>query len=318
MGRPRTKNFDLPPRMKARGLKTRTLYYYCVHGTSVPLGGDLNEARRKWAELEQGHTPTLTFASVADRYEREVLPGKAFKTQKENTRQLKTLRKAFPFGLEQIAPLHVRQYLDRRSSKVSGNREIALLSHLWNWAREKGITNQPNPCLGIHRHTERPRRRYVTDAEFRAVWNLAPDWLRDAMDLALLTGQRPSDVLKMTRQDIQDNYLWVHQAKTGERLGIEVSGELDAVLRRISARPVTGMHLVNDNGQRVAIWHLDKHFGIARKAAGQDWQFRDLRAKTVTDETDLRTASQRAGHATETTTAGIYRRVRGRKVKPLK
>lgn len=320
VGRPRTKNFDLPPRMKARRLKTRTLYYYCVRGrTPVPLGADLNDARRKWAEIETGITPAITFTVVADRYEREALPGKAFKTQKENERQLKYLRRAFPFAFEAIAPLHVRQYLDRRSRKIAGNREVALLSHLWNWAREKGITRLPNPCLGVHKHPERARRRYVTDAEYRAVWDLAPDWLRDAMDLALLTGQRPSDVLKMTRQDIQDGFLWVHQAKTGERIGIECSGELDAVLRRISARSVTAIQpLVNDAGKRVTIWHLDKTFAATRKVAGQDWQFRDLRAKTVTDEADLRTASQRAGHADEATTAGIYRRVRGRKVKPLK
>lgn len=318
VGRPRTRNFDLPPRMKARRLKTRTLYYYCVRDTSVPLGSDLNEARRKWAEFEAGISPVLSFAAVADRYEREALAAKAFKTQKENLRQLKTLKRAFPFAFEQITPLHVRQYLDRRSSKVSANREVALLSHLWNWAREKGITSLPNPCLGVHKHPERPRRRYVTDAEYRAVWDIAPEWLRDAMDLALLTGQRPSDVLKMTRQDIQDSHLWVHQAKTGERLGIEVSGELDALLRRISSRPVTAMHLVHDAGSRVTIWHLDKIFAAIRETAGQDWQFRDLRAKTVTDEADLRTASQRAGHADEATTAGIYRRVRGRKVKPLK
>lgn len=319
VGRPRTRNFDLPPRMKARRLKTCTLYYYCVRGrTPVPLGRDLDAARRKWAELESGQAPTLTFAALSDRYQREALAGKAVKTQRETGYQLASLKRAFNFAFEQIVPMHVRQYLDRRSHKIAANREISLLSHLWNWAREKGITNLPNPCLGVHKHAEHPRRRYVTDAEYKTVWERAPDWLRDAMDLALLTGQRPGDVLKMTRQDIQDGFLWVHQAKTGERLGIEVSGELDAVLRRISARPVTSMHLVHDAGQRVPMWQLSRTFTATRRAVGQDWQFRDIRAKTVTDETDLRTASQRAGHTTELTTAAVYRRVRGRKVKPLK
>ena len=57
------------------------------------------------------------------------------------------------------------------------------------------------------------------------------------MDLALLTGQRAADVLKIKRSDIRDGALWVVQNKTGMRLGIEISGELAAVIARISERP---------------------------------------------------------------------------------
>ena len=48
---------------------------------------------------------------------------------------------------------------------------------------------------------ESGRDRYVSDDEFRAVWEKAGQTLRDAMDLALLTGQRPADVLKVQRGD---------------------------------------------------------------------------------------------------------------------
>mgnify|MGYP002134247567 FL=1 len=36
------------------------------------------------------------------------------------------------------------------------------------------------------------------------------------MDLALLTGQRPADVLKLTRADIRDGALHLKQNKTGK------------------------------------------------------------------------------------------------------
>ena len=39
------------------------------------------------------------------------------------------------------------------------------------------------------------------------------------MDIALLTGQRPADVLKIRRADIRDGALWIVQNKTGARLG---------------------------------------------------------------------------------------------------
>ena len=60
----------------------------------------------------------------------------------------------------------------------------------------------------------------------------------DAMDLALLTGQRPADVLKLQRTDIRDGALWIVQNKTGTRLGIEVTGELAAVIAELTSAHV--------------------------------------------------------------------------------
>jgi len=47
---------------------------------------------------------------------------------------------------------------------------------------------------------ESGRDRYVTDAEFLAVHGKADPTLQDAMDIALLTGQRPADVLRSNAQ----------------------------------------------------------------------------------------------------------------------
>lgn len=66
---------------------------------------------------------------------------------------------------------------------------------------------------------------------------------------ALLTGQRPADVLKMTRADISDGALHVRQNKTGKRIAIEITGELAEVIERILAKPAKTTHLViNDDG----------------------------------------------------------------------
>ena len=37
-----------------------------------------------------------------------------------------------------------------------------------------------------------------------------------------MTGQRPSDVLKMRRQDVQDGYLLVTQRKTGAKVALRL------------------------------------------------------------------------------------------------
>ena len=64
----------------------------------------------------------------------------------------------------------------------------------------------------------------MEDDEFRAVWEKGHYTLKDAMDLALLTGQRPADVLKLTRADIRDGALPLNQNKTGKKLAIEITG----------------------------------------------------------------------------------------------
>ena len=120
---------------------------------------------------------------------------------------------------EEIEPIHVRQYLDLREAKTRANREKALFSHIWNKAREWGYTNLPKPCVGIKGHKEKGRKDvYVADDTYYAVYESASAPLRVAMDLASLTGQRPSDVLKIMENDIVNGALQIKQNKTGAKL----------------------------------------------------------------------------------------------------
>ena len=187
----------------------------------------------------------------------EVVPTKAQRTQADNIREMAKLTEFFnqpPAPLSEIKPIHVRQYLDWRNSeakkravernaervkaglppiKITGtegtvraNREKALLSHIWNKAREWGLTECTNPCAGIKGFKESGRDSYVEDAVFKAVWDAADDTVRDAMDIAYLIGQRPADVLKISRADMKGGEIWVTQNKTGKKLRINIEGEL--------------------------------------------------------------------------------------------
>lgn len=324
MGRPKFAYLGLPPHMTARTLASgAVLYYHQKNGKKTPLGNDLCAARLKWVEIENGPTGKRTFEQVAEEYRRDVLPGKGRTTQKQQNLQIDRLIKAMLGSFEDLAPMHVRNYMDRRTHKIAGNREISVLSHMWNWARAKGYTDKANPCAGVQRHTEQAREVYVSDTDFAACYGRATQFLRDAMDIALLTGQRPGDVLRMTRQDIVDGNLIVTQGKTKHRktpvkLAIAITGELKSVIDRITAKQVAsiGPLITDEAGQRVNLNRLDYEFRKAK--AGAKWQFRDLRAKTASDSTDLKSAQRLLGHTTEVTTANIYRRTRGRRVDPLR
>lgn len=325
MGRRRTKEHGLPPRMHRKG----QTFYYVTSTTPrkwIKLGTDLHRARLRWAELEgeAANPDDKTFAIIARRYEREVIPTKAIRTQRDNLAELAKLLDVFGhMPIDSIRPIDVRTYLDLRgqAAKVRANREKALLSHIFNKAREWGYTDVPNPCAGVKGHRETGRDRYVEDAEFAAVRDKAHYTLRDAMDLALLTGQRPADVLKLTRADVRDDTLHVTQNKTGKKLAIEITGELAAVVQRILARPgtVKSAWLIQDEkGRPLTYAMLRNRFDEARKAAGVSFQFRDLRAKAATDLEDLGHAQRLLGHRQRDMTEHYTRERKGQRVKPLR
>lgn len=349
MGRSPTVHSNLPPRMRSRKQRSGKVYYYYDTGltprTEIPLGSDYTTAVRKWSELHivNGGTVSklITFKEVTDRYVLEVIPTKAARTQKDNLHELTWLLKFFnspPVPLEEIRPQHIRQYLDWRgkSSHTRANREKALFSHIWNVARSWGLTDLPNPCLGIKGFSLKGRDIYVEDSIYNAVWQAADEPLRDALDLAYLTGQRPADTLAMSMTDIVDGAIAIQQEKTGKKLRIEIKGELETLLARIAERKRgysvhTLAIICTERGQAMSRDTLRSRFDKARTRAAKDnptlkaeieaFQFRDLRAKAGTDKAEsdgMRAAQLQLGHRKMGMTEHYTRDRKGDKVTPTK
>ena len=225
--------------------------------------------------------------------------------------------------MDAIAPMHIRQYMDIRGevAKVRANREKALFSHIFNKAREWGYTALQNPCQGVKGFKETGRSRYITDTEFDKVKAQAHFTVADAMDMALLTGQRPADVLKLKRTDIRDGALWIMQNKTGARLGIEITGELAATIARINERPrkaISAYIIQDENGQPLTQCALRSRFDKARTLAKVDFQFRDIRAKAATDTGDLAHSQKLLAHKNREMTEHYVKARIGERVKPLR
>lgn len=322
------------------------MHYYYDHGgrprRETPLGTDYGLAIKKWAELEGDRSApqvreAITFRHVAEQYRIHVVPTKAPRTQRDNLGELEKLLGFFDdpprCPLDAIQPRHVHTFLAWRgkTAKTRANREKALLSHIWNWARSRGYTSLANPCAGIKGHTLRGRRDvYIEDEDFAAVYDKAPPALRDAMDLAYLSAQRPSDVLRMDESHLRDDALEVRQSKTAAKLRIEVSGHLKALVARIRRRkqslPVYSTRMiVADNGQPLTLRQLEALFTASRVAANVDaksFQFRDLRAVAGTDKAegaaDVRKAQEQLGHTSMAMTEHYLRGRRGKKVTPTR
>lgn len=169
--------------------------------------------------------------------------------------------------------------------------------------------------------TESGRDRYVSDAEFQVVCAKADPLLQDAMDAALLTGQRPADVSKIMRADIRDGALRITQNKTRATRAIEIVGELEAVIERINARKrerCSAFLIQDDDGRPLTMLALRGRFAKARKAAGVSFQFFDIRAKTASDTGDLGHAQRLFGHKNRDMTEHYVRERIGQRVKPLR
>ncbi|MBI4695510.1 MAG: tyrosine-type recombinase/integrase [Gammaproteobacteria bacterium] len=208
---------------------------------------------------------------------------------------------------------HVRQYVDKVGSRLNArtgkrtttmaNRYLALLSVICVWGLQRGYIEH-NPCEGVDRFSERARDRYVTDAEYAAVFNAASTPIRAAMEIAYLCAARLSDVLKLTTFELREEGVYIRQGKTAKRQIKAWSPRLKGAIEMCRAEAPAGATRVvcnkkgngyTRNGFESAWARLRED--LAPKGAAVDWTFHDLKAKGISDfEGDKRKFS---GHATE-------------------
>lgn len=339
----------LPARMRQKlSSSGRVFYYYdtCAKPRKwIALGSDYLAALKRYADLEVEYGRWLekemvkaaNFEYLARRYFLEVVPKKSARTQADNAAELEKLRAFFcdpvPAPLDEIRPVHVRQYLDWRlksGAAVRANREVALFSHMFNKAREWGMTDKENPCRGISRNKEAGRDVYVDNATFWAVYEAADRHIKFVMLVAYLIGQRVSDCLKIRLGDIREGAIWVSQNKVKSKVRIKLEGVLAEVIEKIlteRGNPPHDILFVNMGGKRhvgkpLTYPMLNGGMSRARKLAGVDkdkFQFRDLRAKAATDKDDkvgIEAAQALLGHRTSSMTADYIRHRMGKLVSP--
>jgi integrase len=328
-------NRNLPPRMRARCRGKVVYYYYDTGGKprhEIPLGSDYILAVQQWATLHQkAPTVQMTVAWLIGRY----MASPSYQdlgagTQADYRYALDKLIEAFGDApLDQVKPSHVVLYIEKRTatSKHRALREKAVLSMLYSWAIEREFCKF-NPA-GVVKTKRLPGRKhvYIHDEMLDAVYEQAPQDLRDAIDLAYYIGQRPADLLSMTLIKIRDGFLEYRQGKTNTPQRIAINDELAALLKRIELRKaehqVVSMYLlVNERGQKMTKAMLRYRFEAARLAAGIagiDFQFRDLRRKSgsdLRDQAGLDAAQDLLGHSSQAMTEH-YTAGRGKVVKQM-
>lgn len=323
MGRRRNQDTHLPKRMYMR----RGAYYFCHPATNEwqPLGKDIVAAFAAYGKLVGGQWSGHNLGEVIDRYRTEVLPLKrSAKTRTDQAKQLEKLKVVFgDMPPDKITAQHCYRYLDSRAKHpVAARHEISLLGHVFAKAIRWGAATV-NPVRTLERTPKGKRTRYVTDAEYDAVYALTNERMRIAMDMALLTGQRRGDLLSLKRAQLTDEGIVFSQSKTGAGVLVEWTDELRRVTERAKAlKPqVPGEYLLRKRNGRPytawgfsAIWQrlMDKATAPGKNGEApvlaERFTFHDLRAKCASDKDGLESAAALLGHASSQTTKSVYRR----------
>jgi integrase len=193
-------------------------------------------------------------------------------------------------------------------AQVRTNRERTFLFESFQLAVRRG-TIKSNPVQYLERFTEKARTKYVTDAEFMAVFAVAPPVVRAAMLMAAVTGLRQGDILRIRRSDFSDAGLTVHTRKTGKTLVFGwTEGLRRAVLAAVESREFIPLMLIATETGRAytgdgfrSLWHR----AYTKAGIADAFTFNDLRAKAGSDSRDWRLL----GHLDQRTFERVYNRL---------
>lgn len=331
MARPRSQNRHLPAycyRDKrgalymlvpaADGKKQRRTY-----------GDDLHRMLADWADTYgAGERVGNLISDTMDRYlgqlaRRRAMGDIAESTEHDYQKHLASLRRVWAaVRWEDFDAPAIARWQEARGaqSAVQCNRELTVLGDVAKLAGRLGLMKE-NPLRFIQRLKERPRKRFVEDWEFAAVFEHALPVVRAAMFIASITGLRQGDILRLRRADFGDAGLLVPTRKTGQPLlfawtdGLRQAYELGT-----SVREFASLHwLVTERGRAYtssgfrSLWHDAKAAAMLANAQLEAYTFNDLRAKAGSESRDWKIL----GHLDQRTFERVYNRL-PRKVEPTR
>jgi integrase len=157
-------------------------------------------------------------------------------TKRNYRRVLDQLREKYGAGmLRDLQPRHIkiiRNDIRDTSTTTAADIAISLISTLWNFADEEfDFQLDADPTHGVRRVHEGEREHEPwPEWLIEAFLSKAKPSLRWAVRLALYTGQRRSDLVKMMWSQFDGEFIEVRQQKTDELLSIPCHRALRAEL----------------------------------------------------------------------------------------
>ncbi|MBL0405486.1 tyrosine-type recombinase/integrase [Microvirga aerilata] len=288
-------------RVRLKGLNSRRkkladgtwkTYWYAWKG-GPPVKGEYGSPEfiasyNEAAAIRLAH-PSTQLQSVLQAYQGSVQFRKlAPRTKRDYVRHIEAIEKEFgDFPLKAMTAKRTRgvfmDWRDRLAERSSRQSDYAwtVLARVLSWALDRGDIDA-NPCEKGGRFYHGSRKAKVwSPSQEAAFLEVAPDGLRLAFLMALWTGQRQGDLLRLPWSAYDGTYIRLTQSKTGVAVVIPIARPLKTVLDRT---PRQGdLILVNVDGNP---WTESGFRSSWRKAcikAGVTGRtFHDLRGTAVT------------------------------------
>lgn len=313
MPRPRSKDRDLPPRMHRK----HGAFWHKQGNTWTRLAplDDLVLAFSRYAQLEAGDDGD-TLQHAINRFLERQVPTLKTTTQRDYRAACSALAAwAGHMRIDEIKPRDVARYLSECRPATVANKRIAVLSSICAAEVSAGRIDF-NPCLGVRKNRQ-PRRDYVpTHEDLAALRAKIQPNIQVAMDLALATALRLSDLLALRRSDCLDVGLRATIGKTGGATVYEWTDQLREIVGRAGRE-----WLVEGRNGRYTMSGFESTWQKAKRRAGFGHvRWHDLRARALTDAKRAGGrdyAQALAAHADGSTTERYIRERGEQRVRPL-
>ena len=265
--------------------------YYYHRGTGKRIKGKPGtpEFVASYAEAAQREpTDAGSFASlIAGFIESPEYQKLAEKTRKDYRRYLDNLRDEFgSLPIDALSDRRIRQdFFDWRDQYAHKPRTAdyawSILRRVLSWAYDRGK-------IDIN-HAINPGRLYDSDRSdliwlpehITAFSRVASDELKLAMVLALCTGQRQGDLLKMTWGQYDGQWINLRQSKGKRRVTVPIHRDLKTVLDQVRRR--SPLILTSPSGKPwKSDWFRNRWRDASKQAGITDLHFHDLRGTAVT------------------------------------
>lgn len=219
--------------------------------------------------------------------------GYAESTKREWRRILKTIEKKFgtiPIVGGVDDPRVLQDFLKWRMkvASESGTREadnrLSVLSALLTWAKEDAGEIAANHLAGFKRiHSSNRADKIWLPEHVDAFMKVAPLEMQRALILALHTGQRQGDLLRLTWTNYDGTWITLRQGKSGFKRQVEIpcTNALKFMLDGMERK--TPMILTGSRGMPLKKRNFAKRWqDVCVKAGIEDLHFHDLRGTAVT------------------------------------
>ena len=253
------------------------------------IEADIREGRYFKTEEAKKHT----LKEAIKRYEKDILPNKP--RTKQEGQLLWWKEELGHYVLADITPSLIAEYRDKLSQGVTRHakkrapttvlRYLAALSHVltiacneWGWIDESPMRKVTKPKQGLL------RIRFLSEEERQNLLQTCKQssnpFLYPVVVLALSTGMRKSEIMKLNHSDIDlfTGRIVLQQTKNGERRLIPLTGHALEVLKELSLNRQQHITLLFPSDNTNSPMDLRFPWEQALKKAGvSNFRFHDLR-----------------------------------------